>query len=61
MIVIAKDNHDRDHISERVHKTGLSQEEAEYEAGIMNCNSGPHSNWYYVVKPDDYVPFKWEP
>ena len=62
MQVIAIDNFGCDHISDRVVSTGLSARAAEEKAQSMNqLHSGPHSARYYVVKPDDYVPYVWEP
>ena len=62
MQVIAIDNFGRDNVSDRVVSTDLSQAAAEDKAQQMNTlHGGPTSARYYVVKPDDYVPYVWEP
>jgi hypothetical protein len=47
--------------SERVVREGLSQEEAEEVAKGMNDGEPAWSRDFYVVKPDDYVPWVFEP
>ena len=62
MQVIAIDNFGRDNVSDRVVSTNLSQTAAEEKALEMNTmHGGPTSARYYVVKPDNYVPYVWEP
>jgi|GEM_PF-1166832 len=62
MQVIAIDNFDRDNVSDEVIATGLSQAEAEHKAATLNATcGGKFAIRYYVVKPDDYVPYRWEP
>ena len=62
MQVIAIDNFGRDHVSDRVVSTDLSATEAEAKASQMNQLHGePDAARYFVVKPDDYVPYVWEP
>jgi len=63
MKVIAKDNFDREHISECVIKENITQEEAEKickEHNDQLCDDD-YGGMFYVVKPDNYVPYKWEP
>lgn len=62
MQVIAIDNFGRDNVSDRVVSTDLSHAAAEEKARQMNTlYGGPTSARYYVVRPDDYVPYVWEP
>ena len=62
MQVIAIDNFGRDHVSDRVVATNLSATDAEEKASQMNhLHGGPEAARYYVVKPDDYAPYIWQP
>lgn len=61
MQIIAEDNFNRDHISDVVHAINVPAHEAEAVVKDLNSRSGPHASRFYVVKPDDYIPFKWEP
>jgi hypothetical protein len=62
MQVIAIDNFGREHISDRVVSAGLSEQAAKAKAQTMNeLHSGPQSDRYYVVKPDDYKPYVFQP
>lgn len=47
--------------SEWVAREGLSQEEAEAVAEKMNAEEPAWSRDFFVVKPDNYVPRKFEP
>lgn len=59
MKVVIVDNYDRDTVSDRLLAENLSEKEAREKADKFN-NSHPGSE-YAVVKPDDYVLYKYEP
>lgn len=62
MQIIAIDNLGRDHISDRVIATGLTQTTATARAAELNkLHSGPNASRFYVVKPDEYRPYVFEP
>lgn len=63
MKVIATDNFNREHISERVVAENVGVEEAEKICREHNTHLTDEriGEEYYAIKDDDYVPYKWEP
>lgn len=63
MKVIAKDNQNRDDVSEWLLAENLTETHAEMIAAAMNTKycTGDHSAWWYVTKDDDYKLYTWEP
>lgn len=62
MQVIAIDNFGRETVSDRVISTGLDPAEAEAKARQLNeLHGGPSAQRHYVVKPDDYQPYVFQP
>lgn len=51
--VIAKDNFDRDYISDRLEKDGLSMHDAQDLAERLNRNSGDRGQWFYIAASDE--------
>lgn len=52
MKVIAKDNFDRETISDQLIKPNVSQIEGDQI--VNNLNKSENQNWFYVVVEDDY-------
>lgn len=61
MKIVGIDNYNRDTVSDCLHSCCLDEKEAKQRAKELNDKSGPHPSTYYVVKPDDYVLYTWEP
>lgn len=61
MKIVASDNFDRDYVSEWVHTENISEEEGIQKVAILNAEQGDYGNWYFELKPDDYVLRVWEP
>lgn len=59
--IIIVDNYGRDNISDRLHSEGHTEDEAIALATDFNARAGELSSSYYVVKPDDYKLYVWEP
>jgi hypothetical protein len=60
--VVCIDNFNRDTVSDTLVIDNLSQGVCELIANERNGQyGGPHSSSYFVVKPDDYQLYKWEP
>jgi hypothetical protein len=58
--VIGTDNHARDHISDRVHIEGVTEEQGKLICEELNRGLGDGPGYYYQVKPDDYKPYVFE-
>lgn len=59
--IVIIDNFNRDSVSDRLHSEGHTEEDAKTLCEQLNAREGSHSPNYYVVKPDDYQLYKWEP
>lgn len=62
MKVVGKDNFDRETVSDFLKAEGLTAEEAQAMCDELNAGPEDHdrSTWF-VVKPDDYKLYVWEP
>lgn len=61
MKIIGTDNFNRDNISEFILEEDLTEEEAKKKCEELNSKERVDSQTFYVVKPDDYDIYKWEP
>lgn len=63
MKIVCTDNFNRDHVSEYAVAENITSEAyAATMADALNARfGGENSQDYYVVKPDDYQPYKWKP
>lgn len=63
MKIVCTDNFARDYISEHTVAENITSEAyAATIAEALNAKfGGEHSQDYFVVKPDDYQPYTWEP
>lgn len=60
--VVAIDNYGRDHVSDQLVAENLSDEDAQaLREEHQRLYGGHNAMRYYVVKPDDYKLFVWEP
>lgn len=59
MKIVAHDNYDRDNVSEHLVCEKVSQYYVEKIVKFLN--ELPQENWYYHIKPDDYILYTWEP
>ena len=61
MKVVGVSNFDNESVSHILVRENLTQEEAEKLADEKNAEEGELSTYFYVVKPDDYKLYRWEP
>ena len=61
MKIIGLDNLDRENVSESVLCENINEHYAKLIAEWINEREGANSSRFYVVKPDDYKPYIYEP
>ena len=61
MKIIGKSNFDDGLVADILVKDNLSEEEAKRITDKMNGKSSYYSTYYYVVVPDDYSLYQFEP
>lgn len=61
MQIVGIDNWGRDNVSDFLHAINVPETEAAALCAELNARYGDRNSTYYVVKPDDYTLFKWEP
>lgn len=61
MKIVIVDNFNRDYISEQLYAEGVSEKEGQIMVEELNSKHGPASPYYYMLKPDNYKLYEWEP
>lgn len=64
MKIIGVDNLNRDNVSDEVVAEKVTEFYAKIMVEALNkklCHNFSSSSRHYVIKPDEYVPFIWEP
>lgn len=59
--IVIIDNFGRDSVSDRLHSEGHTEEEAESLVRDLNADARDDGPDYYVVKPDDYQLYQFQP
>jgi hypothetical protein len=61
MKIIARDNRDRDYISDKLIAENLSQKDAETVLDALNKGASDSSDWFFEIVPDDHKLYKYSP
>jgi len=61
MKIVATSNFNRDDYSEYVICDNLDEYWGKKIEKLLQVHGGPYDSVWPVLKPDDYVPFVWEP